>query len=78
MSSNYKCDVCADDETNENPIFVCEECDVGVHMLCYGITVPDNSTDPWWCSPCSIGRHGTVCALCLKSGGAIKKTTCGN
>lgn len=75
-----KCVVCDDndEETSDNPIFVCEDCSIGVHKLCYGITTPSGDADPWWCSPCSIGRHSeAICELCSQSCGALKRTTCG-
>lgn len=78
MNSQSKCEVCDDPESFENPIFICEDCGMGVHMLCYGIETPSkNCADPWWCSPCTSGLRRTICELCLKTGGALKKTTCG-
>lgn len=78
MSSKSQCVICDDPESGDNPIFTCEDCGVGVHMLCYGIKAPSkHCVDPWWCSPCSSGFYGTVCELCLETGGALKKTTCG-
>lgn len=78
MSALAKCVVCDDNdqETNINPIFLCEDCNIGVHKLCYGVTASSGVVDPWWCSPCSIGQTGAICELCLQSGGALKKTTC--
>lgn len=74
------CVVCDDKNqgTNKNPIFVCEDCGIGVHKLCYGITATPENADPWWCSPCTLGRNEAVCVLCLQNGGALKKTVCGN
>lgn len=71
------CVVCEDDdqETSKNPIFVCEDCGIGVHKLCYGITASSGNVDPWWCSPCNIGQYEAICELCLQNGGALKKTT---
>lgn len=72
-----KCVVCddSDQETVENPIYVCEDCCIGVHKYCYGITWQSDNAEPWWCSPCGSGKFGAVCELCTQSGGALKKTT---
>lgn len=74
------CVVCDGNDlaTSENPIFICEDCGISVHKLCYGITAQSGFVDPWWCSPCSLGQYGVNCELCLQNGGALKKTTCGN
>lgn len=79
MDQQSKCVLCDDPNSTENPIFTCEDCNVSIHKLCYGITEkPGDFVDVWWCSPCGIGKVGAVCELCWKSGGALKKTTCGN
>lgn len=70
MSKNT-CSTCKDPETGENPILSCEKCFVQVHVLCYGI----QNIDKFICSPCKDGAQNIHCALCLKSGGAMKKTT---
>lgn len=77
MCSKLQCVVCDDPDSSENPIFICEDCNIGSHMLCYGIATSSDCVDPWWCSPCSSATYGAVCELCLKAGGALKKTTCG-
>lgn len=69
-----KCSVCSDPETSENPVFYCVNCEVGVHKLCYGINVDDPVM--WLCSPCTSSSSDPICELCLKNGGALKKTTC--
>lgn len=75
MSAFSKCVVCTDPETSNNQIFCCSDCEISVHKLCYGII--DECIDPWWCSPCNMNQHEPCCELCLKTGGALKKTTCG-
>lgn len=74
------CVVCDGNDlaTSENPIFVCEDCGIDVHKLCYGITAQSGNIDPWWCSPCGLGHRRAVCQLCLQNGGALKQTTCGH
>lgn len=77
---NSKCVVCDDNDqdTRDNPIFDCEDCNISTHKLCYGITAKSGNVDPWWCSPCSIGQYKVACELCSQSGGALKKTKCGH
>lgn len=70
----FKCSVCTDPETSENQIVSCENCDVKVHMFCYGI---ESFAPVWKCSPCETGSLDPRCTLCLGKGGALKKTTCG-
>lgn len=77
MSLNFGCVICSDPETESNPIFKCEDCTTSVHILCYGIKAPVNkSIEPWWCSPCAANVFRPACELCLRKGGALKKTTC--
>lgn len=74
------CVVCDGNDlvTSTNPTFVCEDCGISVHKLCYGITAKSGNIDPWWCSPCGLGQRRGMCKLCLEYGGALKKTTCGH
>lgn len=69
--SSKGCSVCKDPEGKDNPILKCEQCELEVHVLCYGI----QNVEKFVCSPC-IAKAGVVrCALCEKPGGAMKKTT---
>lgn len=68
------CSLCTDPETSENPIITCGDCNLKVHILCYGIESFDGN---WMCSPCAVGVKQAVCKLCVQDGGALKKTTCG-
>lgn len=72
MSS--KCFVCTDPDSSENPIVVCTECAVGVHILCYGV---ESNINNWKCSPCISEVKDSLCKLCMRKGGAQKKTTDG-
>lgn len=74
MDQISECSLCQDPETSENPIIACSECNLKVHILCYGIELVDEN---WKCSPCTAGASEPVCKLCVQSGGALKKTTCG-
>lgn len=68
-----QCVLCTDEETFENPILNCVDCDLKVHVLCYGI---ENLDAEFKCSPCQSNVSQSMCILCMKNGGALKKTTC--
>lgn len=70
MDQISECSLCQDPETSENPIIACSECNLKVHILCYGIELVDEN---WKCSPCTAGASEPVCKLCVQSGGALKK-----
>lgn len=74
------CVVCDGNDlvTSTNPTFVCEDCGINVHKLCYGITAKSGNIDPWWCAPCGLGQNRAMCQLCLQYGGALKPTACGH
>lgn len=75
MASSSGCLICEDPSTGSNPIIVCIDCGIKVHKLCYGIEKPFQ----WKCSPCQKGKSSlAACKLCMKKGGALKKTTCGH
>ena len=68
------CDVCFEGESVEgNVILFCDECNVAVHQICYGVeTVPEGT---WLCRACEAkkaGRPAPTCALCPVKGGAMK------
>ncbi|KAD4385256.1 hypothetical protein E3N88_25424 [Mikania micrantha] len=78
------CDVCNRAETILNPIIVCSNCKVAVHIDCYR-SVKD-STGPWFCELCedllssrSRGVPSCVreCSLCGGTTGAFRKSTDG-
>lgn len=69
--SEKSCSNCYDPEEDDNQILCCEKCGLQVHVLCYGI----ENTEKFICSPCNGGVENVQCALCEKSGGAMKKTT---
>lgn len=73
MSKKRECSICYDETFSENPIIKCGNCDVSAHVLCYGI----QNKDDFKCSPCAkdIAPSSIPCALCNKTGGAMKITT---
>ncbi|XP_052188942.1 uncharacterized protein LOC127799193 isoform X2 [Diospyros lotus] len=83
------CDICRRFETILNPILICSNCKVAVHLDCYH-SVKD-STGPWYCELCedllssrSIGPSAinslekpyfaAKCGLCGGSGGAFRRS----
>lgn len=74
MGTHSDCSICTDTATDENPICVCTDCSINVHVLCYGI---ENIQD-WKCTPCMCGIAEPQCKLCLQKNGAFKKTSCGS
>lgn len=71
MSENKACCICRDPEDNDNQIIKCGQCDVQVHVLCYGL----ENIDHFLCSPCNANAGVVRCGICEKPGGAMKKTT---
>lgn len=74
MSEISGCSLCSDPESTENPVLNCNGCNLKVHILCYGV---ESFGENWMCSPCLESADQPVCKLCVQSGGALKKTTCG-
>ncbi|XP_010245078.1 PREDICTED: uncharacterized protein LOC104588727 isoform X2 [Nelumbo nucifera] len=86
------CDICRRPETILNPILVCSNCKVAVHLICYR-NVKDQ-IGPWYCELCedllpSRSPTGPAvnsqekpsfvvhCALCGATSGAFRKSTDG-
>lgn len=74
---SWRCDVCKlIDATDDNPVVICERCEVPVHAQCYGsplsINIPD---DDWICDRCLDGESDQQCALCPLTTGAMKRTS---
>jgi len=71
------CCVCGDgDYEEDNLIVICESCELGAHMRCYGIpAVPEGD---WYCDVCqAYGKEGACrlpCLLCPNNGGGLKAT----
>lgn len=75
MAKKRDCAMCYDETMENNPIIKCEICEIGVHVLCYSI----QDTNNFKCSPCAkdVSPSTVYCAICNKSGGAMKSTTKG-
>lgn len=75
MAKKRDCAMCYDETWKENPIIKCEKCEISVHVLCYSI----RDTKNFKCSPCAkdVSPSTVYCAICNKSGGAMKTTTKG-
>lgn len=63
--------MCYDEDSSENHIIKCKNCEIQVHVLCYGIQDEQN----FICSPCANKVTSIDCAICGKKDGAMKKTT---
>lgn len=72
---SFSCSVCTDPEDQGNKLFVCKNCGVYIHALCYGIDIEVEPLDHWVCSPCRSGIVEPTCVLCLQKTGAMKITS---
>lgn len=74
---DFPCAICGDgDYEDDNLIVICEGCEQGVHIKCYGIpAVPEGA---WLCDMCQVLGPQAVkllpCALCPIKGGVLKRT----
>ena len=69
------CAVCGEEDSFEdNPIVLCDRCDLAVHQNCYGVhRLPQGE---WLCDPCAAGETTSTlgCPGCPRKGGALKRT----
>jgi hypothetical protein len=77
------CHVCNKEECFEDDLVVeCDACGLVVHQSCYGVR-PHPGDAPWLCDICKddaqrpARARAELCALCGKTGGALKVTACG-
>ena len=72
-----KCGVCLELEgDDDDPIILCDGCNVGVHLGCYGLQqVPEGD---WYCDRCkklkSRPAHKVRCPACPSRDGVFKRT----
>lgn len=69
------CGVCGGhDSVAGNEILICDGCDVGLHLGCYGLNaVPE--TDQWFCDTCRFGGGKVLdCTVCGLDGGVLKRS----
>jgi len=75
---DFPCSICGDgDYEDDDPIVICEGCELGAHTKCYGIpAVPEGA---WLCDMCKVfgpqAAKTLSCALCPVKGGLLKRTT---
>lgn len=86
VPQSLDCCICNGGENSvSNPVYRCESCAIYVHQSCYGIDErldagPSDSlqTSRWLCRKCEAfgkANEHICCAICCKSGGALKPTT---
>lgn len=70
-TSGEDCGVCGgSDSPVGNEILLCDGCDLGVHLECYGLScIPSGD---WFCEVCDYGSE-TNCGICGRSGGVMKR-----
>ena len=74
---DFPCSICGDgDYEDDDPILICEGCEQGVHIKCYGVSsVPEGA---WLCDMCRVlspqAAKLLACALCPVKGGVLKRT----
>ena len=76
------CHVCGQEYSSEdNPVVLCDGCDVPVHVNCYGIVELPPGDEPWYCDACALPEvlrpnpKYPPCALCPSPGGALRLLT---
>ena len=72
------CAVCLESEGDEdNPIVLCDGCEVGCHLNCYGLSeIPAGS---WYCDRCKQSRaKPPSCPACPSREGCFKRTIGGH
>lgn len=74
---DFPCSICGDgDYEDDDPIVICEGCELGAHTKCYGIpSVPEGA---WLCDMCQVfgsqAAKTLPCVLCPVKGGLLKRT----
>ena len=76
------CAVCLSDESDDNPIVLCDQCQIGFHQSCYSFSVDLNADDDWFCDVCNY-QHSLQggsskdfverCSYCRKRNGPFKR-----
>eukprot|EP00934_Nitzschia_sp_Nitz4_P000231 Nitzschia sp. Nitz4//scaffold226_size53432//45759//49904//NITZ4_006708-RA/size53432-processed-gene-0.27-mRNA-1//1//CDS//3329542772//231//frame0 len=75
-ASKVTCSICHSlDSLVENPIVLCDGCNLGFHKLCYAIDADLDSPDPWFCDTCKVNEDNSPrsCLLCSNERGPMKK-----
>ncbi|WUR04134.1 bromodomain-containing protein 1 [Vairimorpha necatrix] len=66
------CDVCTRKETEDDPILVCQGCNVSVHRECYGSSF--SKDEIFLCQCCIFHDLENICMFCNTKGGVMKIT----
>lgn len=79
---SLSCQICFSRESlDEDPLIICDGCELGFHQSCYTIEVNLGSNEPWYCDLCTSRGEGEFesksCALCGINGGAMKRQETG-
>jgi len=75
-ADSFYCEICLSSEfLDDDPIILCDGCDLGFHQSCYGINASIESSQPWYCNRCSSRDTKTSdsCMVCGISQGPMKK-----
>jgi len=83
MTEEIICQICtSSDSKDENPLVLCDGCNLGFHKLCYPVEVDIESAAPWYCDTCdhrpatslySTSATDIICTYCCQRGGALRK-----
>ena len=77
IDGDFPCSICGDgDYEDDDLIIICDGCELGVHIKCYGI--PEVPEGTWLCDMCKYispqAAKTLPCALCPVKGGVLKRT----
>lgn len=76
-TDKYSCEVCNSLESmDDDPIVLCDGCDLGFHRSCYKIDMSLESAEEWFCDRCASKENSSsdyLCLVCGLSEGAKEK-----
>ncbi len=81
-AENITCQVCFSRESfDDDPLIICDCCELGFHKSCYNIEASIESVEPWYCDLCKSRKDGgnddRACLLCDGDSGAMKRHDAG-
>ncbi|OXU30586.1 hypothetical protein TSAR_010232 [Trichomalopsis sarcophagae] len=62
-------------EPGNDKLVRCRNCQVTVHVSCYGVKALPLDQQNWACDICQSGKPTVMCCLCPVRGGALKRTS---